>query len=92
MNKSNISLAINKYVHLLWWTDEIETNIKTEFGEDVYSMINEVYLFAGHDLAWASHDDLTAYNEVLNKMKIQYSFLDHQAAIKITNMAAYFWK
>jgi hypothetical protein len=92
MNTNDINLAVNKYVHLLWWTDEIEKSIKAEFGENVYSLIYEIYLFAGHDLAWASHDDLTAYNEVLNKMKMKYPFLDHQAAIKITNMAAYFWK
>ncbi|MEO6632396.1 MAG: hypothetical protein ABIN13_11755 [Mucilaginibacter sp.] len=85
MNTNDINLAVNQYVHLLWWTDEIEKGIKTEFGEDVYSLIYEIYLFA-------SHDDLTAYNEVLNKMKMQYPFLDHQVATKITNMAAYFWK
>jgi len=92
MDSEKTNQAINKYVHLLWWTEEIENNIKTEFGEDVYSTIKEIYLFAGHDLVWSSFDDLQAFSKILDKMKIKYPFLNNQAAIKIANMAAYFWK
>ena len=92
MNTNHINEALLKYIQLPWITEDDRNAIVAQYGSDVLSSIDEMYLFAVNDKVWTTIDYSEAYNQTIVRLRIEYSFLSEQAVKKIANLASYSWK
>lgn len=91
-NHDHINEAITKYLVLLWFTDEFEHNIEANYGKDVLNTIKAICAFAANSPIWSNDDDIAAFNDTIEALKLEYPYLTGLATIHIANIAAYFWK
>lgn len=92
MNKRQLNEVISKHLPL-WWTEESKDIIKSEFGEEVFRAIYEIYRFADKETELLiKNGSNNSYRLTIDRLKEQYDFLTEQSIIRIANMAAYSWK
>lgn len=92
MNKSQLNEAISTHLPL-WWTQESKDRIKSEFGEEAFKTIYEIYRFADQETEQLiKNGSPNAYQLTIDRLKEHYDFLTEQSIIRVANMAAYSWK
>ncbi len=90
--QDDINDAITRFIKVPWISEKAEKLIKLNYGDITLEEIDRICAYAANSHIWSYDNHTVSFKETVESLRIEYPYLTDEALLKVTKIAAHFWK